>query len=133
MTLEFTLSTEDEIWDAATAERPFRLTKTDSKIPEFLMSRLELLGKGEKFSWTLSPELAFGKVNKDLKIELDLLKVPEKMKSLEVGDYCEFVGPDKKLRPFKIVLKDSEKILLDGNSPLAGQIIFFEGCVLDKR
>jgi FKBP-type peptidyl-prolyl cis-trans isomerase SlyD len=128
--IAFELSTVDEIVDGATQDRPLRVFKEKRDIPDFLKERIWSLKPGSEFRFELEPELCFGKVNQDLKIEIEVPKMPERFRSLNEGDILEMKGPDKKLRPFRIIQKSASHIVVDGNHPLAGQRLSFEGLIV---
>ncbi len=132
ITIEFQLSTEDELIDAAPSESPFVIKNGQHSMPDFLLDRLLVLNAGQVFYFEIDPELGFGKINKDLVIEMSKEKVPDSIRSLTKGDIVEMKDPDKKLRKFRVIKSDENQIVLDGNNPLAGQKLYFEGRVVEK-
>ena len=81
---------------------------------------------GEKKTFTLNPKDAFGEHNPKLVLEVNRDQVPEKTK---VGD--QLVSSDGET----ILVKEisGQKVIIDGNHPLAGKELIVELELLNKQ
>ncbi|MGQ9863149.1 MAG: FKBP-type peptidyl-prolyl cis-trans isomerase [Bacteroidia bacterium] len=84
---------------------------------------------GEKKTFTLSPEKAFGAYNQEWVIELPKSILPAGM-SPQVGQTLYLEGPEGQTIPAFVVGIKTETLIVDANHPLAGQTLTFEVEVL---
>lgn len=100
----------------------------------FKAIELELEGKsvGELFKVSLSAQDAFGEYNEDLVMIDSLSNLPE---NLEVGMHIEGYenGDENTMILYRVIEIKDDRALLDGNHPLAGLNLIFEGSVKDIR
>lgn len=100
--------------------------------------QLKGLKPGTGFTFTLPPEMAYGRSRTDLVYELsiDLFKnaageVDSKL--LQKGQYLTFTNADGKANHAKVISFDEQKVKVDANHALAGKTLFFAGAVLNVR
>ncbi len=86
--------------------------------------------QGERRSFTLSPERAFGRRNPKAVIEVDREEFPE---DVAPGDRFEAEADDGHPVLLQVLDVTPEAVILDGNHPLAGQRLRFDLEVLELR
>ncbi|WP_299002697.1 FKBP-type peptidyl-prolyl cis-trans isomerase [uncultured Shewanella sp.] len=117
--------------DGSTAEstrasgKPVRFNLGDESLSPAFESEIKGLKQGDKHSFTLQPEDAFGVSNPDAIHHMDKTRFPADL-SLEPGVIVSFAGPGGSEIPgiVREVLGDS--VTVDLNHPLAGQVLTFE-------
>ncbi len=130
--LQFSLENDDEVFDGAPMEKPLELKLGSGKLSapiEKLLSSVEI---GDEFDFNLDSNLAFGEKVNDLAFNISRVKLPEKLKNIEVGMYFDTLGPDKLLHRFRVIEATEFRVSIDGNHPLAGQALRFHGKILAK-
>lgn len=86
---------------------------------------------GESFRVKLQPEDAFGDYDEELVLLEDLEQFPE---NIEVGMAFERVGDEgEEDMVFRITDIQEGKVVVDGNHPLAGMALIFDGTVAEVR
>lgn len=120
---------------------------TDNKPLKFLCGSMQLLPKfeenlegfttGDAFSFTLSPNEAYGEINKDAVVSLskDIFVVDGVLREdlLQIGNTVPMRDNNGTPLNGRIVKIDAEKVTIDFNEPLAGKSLFFEGKILDIK
>ena len=91
-----------------------------------------LMGKnsGDKFTFNLSPEQAYGERNPKAVQSVPLSQVPE---GIEVGDRLTLQTPEGQVIPLLVSDKDEESVTLDMNHELAGEHLTFDVEIIDVR
>lgn len=85
---------------------------------------------GEPFSVTLSPDEAFGEYDPSLVITEALSNLPVKVSvGMELDGYFDEDSDD--IAIYTVTEINGDRATLDGNHPLAGMDLIFEGTVLD--
>ncbi len=86
---------------------------------------------GESFQVKLLPEDAFGEYDEELVLIEDVSQFPE---NIEVGMSFERVGDDgEEDLVYRITDIAEGKVVVDGNHPLAGVALIFDGSVAEVR
>jgi FKBP-type peptidyl-prolyl cis-trans isomerase SlyD len=130
VTIEYVLSTEDEILESTEKTGSLTFTVGDGSLHPAIESALLGLRTDEAFSRHIDASLAFGAFDDQLRFRLSRRRLPPALVAATVGVAFEAPGPDGKLRLFRIVEASEESVLIDGNHPLAGETLHFEGKVL---
>ena len=85
---------------------------------------------GDTFKVALSPDQAFGAYDSELVVTEDVSELPEGLHvGMEIDGYMEDDSDDVIIYTVKEI--NGKKAMLDGNHPLAGMDLVFEGTVLD--
>lgn len=128
--LHYTLSTEDNLVDTTTGQAPLKVTIGQNQLHPAIEAQLLGLEEGAQFEKALDPSLAFGEYDPELKIQIAKKRLPEKWRTLETGMEFETLDHNKKKRMFRVLEANPAHIVIDGNSPLAGQVVYLEGQVV---
>lgn len=117
--------------------KPLKIIIGRGNILEHFEKKIQGLGKGDEFEFTLRSEESYGAYNDkaitefDKNVFLEDAGMDEEL--LVVGDYIPM--ETEAGLPFngKILEVSDDKVKMDFNHPLAGQDLFFKGQVLDVR
>lgn len=126
---------EKELMEKATVENPLTfITGMGFMLPAF-ESNLIGLQKGDKFSFSISSKDAYGDYNEEHVIELPkhMFEVDGKFDDTQVfeGNTLPMMDSDgNRLNGSVLEVKDNV-VIMDFNHPLAGEILNFEGEVLE--
>ncbi|EAR57113.1 putative peptidyl-prolyl cis-trans isomerase, FKBP-type [Photobacterium sp. SKA34] len=107
------------------AGKPAMFRMGDGSLTDNFEKCLLGLTIGEKGTFELSPEDAFGLPNPDNIHHLDLAKFGADAPA-EVGNIIAFAGPDGHDIPGLITAVVGDSVTVDFNHPLAGQAVTFE-------
>ncbi len=129
--LHYTLSTEDNIIDSTEGMEALSIVIGNGDVHAAIEKQLIGLSKSDKFSKVLDPSLAFGEYDPQLRIQIAKKKLPEKWKNLQRGMAFESLDHNKNLRVFRVMESTDAFIIIDGNHPLAGEIIYLDGSIVD--
>ena len=139
VSLTYDLTVEDdgnkELMERATKEHPLTFMFGMGMMLEAFENNLSGLVVGDKFSFTLTPEEAYGDYNEQNVVELPkhIFEVEGKFDSerIKEGETLPMMD-DKGNRMMGSVLEvQQEIILMDFNHPLAGETLHFDGEVID--
>lgn len=125
-------NTAGEVLDQADARDPFSYLHGSGQIVPGLESALEGLKAGDKKKVSVEPAEGYGEVNPELKLTVNLSQFPKGAK-LEVGMQFETQTPDGHGVVFTVEALEADKVKIDGNHPLAGQVLHFDVEVLKVR
>ena len=125
-------NSEGEVLDQADVKDPFTYLQGGSQIVPGLESALVGLKKGDKKKVTVSPKEGYGEVNPELKLTVSRTQFPPGAE-LEEGMQFETQTPDGQSVVFTIEEIVDDQISINGNHPLAGQILNFDVEVLNVR
>jgi len=126
---------EKELMERATKERPLTFMFGMGTMLDAFEKNVEGLSIGDKFSFILTPEEAYGDY-----IEQKVLELPKKLFEVDGKFDCEKVSEGQTLpmmdsrgnRIMGSVLEvQSEVVVMDFNHPLAGETLHFDGEVTD--
>jgi FKBP-type peptidyl-prolyl cis-trans isomerase SlyD len=132
VSITYTLTTDGQTIDTATAEEPLEYLHGAENIVPGLEAVLTGKRVGDKFNVTLQPEQAFGAYD-----EQDIEVVPHEdfgeVEGLEVGTPIMMIDEDG--YEFEATVRDitDEGVVLDFNPALAGKIVTYVGEVVDIR
>jgi FKBP-type peptidyl-prolyl cis-trans isomerase SlpA len=126
VTLHYRLATGEDVTLVSTLDSaPATLQLGCGELAPPLEACLEGLPVGERHTFLLEPEQAFGPHNPDLIQRLARKDLPEPGK-LEVMSMVEFVSPEGGRFAGLVRQLDEESALIDFNHPLAGRDVRFE-------
>ena len=129
VSIEYTLTLEDEtVVDSNVGAEPLTFIQGSHNIIPGLESALDGMKIGESKQVTVTPEDAYGTVNKDAASEIDKSQIPED--SLKVGAVLQGQNPEGKIIIARVVEIKEETVLLDYNHPLAGKTLNFDVKIL---
>ena len=125
-------NSEGEVLDRADQEAPFTYLHGAQQIVPGLETALEGLNVGDKKQVTVAPEDGYGELNEELKLTVSRTQFPADA-NLEPGMQFEAHTPDGQGVVFTVEALEGDKIKIDGNHPLAGQVLHFDVEVLSMR
>ncbi len=131
ITFHYTLRDKSgEVLDTSGSDSPISFLEGSGTIIEGLEESLKSLEVGEKKEVIVEAKRAYGERDESMvqEVERSLLPVEE----LSIGDQFR-AGEDNRAPIVKVVAINGEKVTLDANHPLAGQDLFFEVEVSEKR
>lgn len=119
----YTVDVKDEgTIDTTYDKEPLTVTfGSEQLIPE-MESAMIGLEAGEKHSFTLTPENAFGMPQEDSISQIPKTNI-ELRKDIQVGMYMDIADSQKNEYRGKIVAIDDDSITMDFNHPLAGKTL----------
>ncbi|MET1219567.1 MAG: FKBP-type peptidyl-prolyl cis-trans isomerase [Glaciecola sp.] len=130
--LHFDLKLEDGSAADSTRvnNKPAKMVMGDGSLTPNFEACLRGLSKGEKASFTLAANDAFGMPNPDNIYHVDRSKFAADME-LEVGMIMGFAQPDGSELPGIIRSVEGLSVTVDFNHPLAGQTVIFDVEIID--
>ncbi len=125
--MHFTIKLEDgSVADSTqTSGKPAKLVMGDGSLTDNFEKCLLGLTEGEKASFTLGPDDAFGQSNPDNIQHMDRSQFAGDI-PLEEGTIVAFAGPGGQEIPGVITEVSGESVTVDFNHPLAGQNVIFD-------
>ena len=95
----------------------------------------ELTGKqaGDHLAVTIYPEDAYGYANEELIVEWPREQLEQSQQALEVGARFKALGNEGESKLVSVVEIRDDVVVLDGNHPLAGQVLNFMIAIVDVR
>ncbi len=120
----------EELDSSAGAHAMLYLAGSGQILPA-LDRELQGMAVGDKKSITLPPKDGYGLVNQQLKMQVKLAQFP---KGTDVRPGLQFrINQEVGSPMFRVVNVLGEEVFIDGNHPLAGQILHFDVEVTEKR
>lgn len=100
--------------------------------------QLRGLKSGVGFTFTLPPEMAYGRPRTDMIYELPIAMFKNEQEQidpqlLQEGQFITLTSADGKASNAKILGYDDKTVKVDANHALAGKTLFFAGAVLNVR
>ncbi len=133
VTLAYTLTdAEGDVIDKADAADPFVYMHGAHQIVPGLESQLEGLKVGAKKKVTVGASEGYGEVDPELQMHVKRTQFPAEME-LEVGMQFEASGADGTDVLFTVLELVGDQVKIDGNHPLAGEILHFDVEVVSVR
>jgi FKBP-type peptidyl-prolyl cis-trans isomerase SlyD len=124
--LSYTLFDEqDEAVDRATESEPLTYIHGYAQIVPGLEKRLEGLHAGDKKTFVIPPEEAFGDHDEDALLAVDKADFPDSA-TVAAGDEFMAHGPDGEPIAMRVVEVQDDIFVVDTNHPLSGQHVRFE-------
>ncbi len=142
VSITYDLSVTDEnqqkvLVERAEAEEPMVFLFGHSGLPEEFENQLQGKNTGDAFSFSLTPEQAYGEYD-----EQALVEVPKQVfeidgqldaQMLEPGNFLPMADNEGNHLQAKVVEVRDEAVLMDFNHPLAGMVMHFDGRIQDVR
>ena len=138
LTYDLTVDNEDgskELMERASKEHPLTFMYGMGMMLDAFEKNLSDLRKGDKFSFTLTPEQAYGEFNEQNVVELpkQIFEVDGKFDSerIQEGETLPMMDNQGNRLMGSVLEVKSEVIVMDFNHPLAGETLHFDGEVID--
>ena len=142
VTITYDLSVTDEnqekvLVESAEADAPMVFLFGQSGLPEEFENQLDGKGAGDAFSFSLTPEQAYGDYDQQAVVSIPKQvfeidgKIDEEM--LQVGNFLPMADNEGNHMQAKVVEVGDEMVTMDFNHPLAGMVMHFDGKVVDVR
>ncbi len=119
-----------EVFDSSQGREPLDLTIGEGKIIPGFEQALLGMQTGDKKSFDLTPDQAFGERKDELVHVIQKEQIPSDIK-LEIGMQLALEGQQKEPIPAQVVDISESTVTLDTNHPLAGKDIIFEVDVVE--
>ncbi|MBC6989828.1 peptidylprolyl isomerase [Hymenobacter sp. BT491] len=142
VTITYDLSVTDEnnqkvLVESAEADSPMVFLFGQSGLPEEFEHQLDGKSDGDAFSFSLTPEQAYGDYDEQalVKIPKQVFEIDGQMdeEMLQVGNYLPMADNQGNHMQGKIVAIGSDEVQMDFNHPLAGMVMHFDGQVQSVR
>ena len=142
VTLTYDLSVTDDnqekvLVEQAESEEPMVFLFGHSGLPEEFERQLDGKNSGDAFSFSLTPDQAYGYYDPQAVVQIPKQvfeidgKVDDQM--LEIGNYLPMADNEGNHMQAKVVEVGEEMVTMDFNHPLAGMVMHFDGKVVDVR
>lgn len=133
VTLNFALSlTDGEVIDSTFEKAPASLDIGDGNLPEGFESYLMGLKPGDRETFKVPPEDAFGQANPSNRQSFKRSDFDADM-VIEPGLMVSFADARKTELPGVIYSVDADEVVVDFNHPLAGRELMFEVEIIDVQ
>lgn len=137
VSLHYVLNVEGNIADQSMPEKPLQFVFGHGYLlPEF-EKNIEGLSAGDKFEFTLTPEVGYGVTNPQMVIDVpkDAFIVNGQIESglLEVGNEIPMMTSDGHQLLGRVSEVGSDSVKMDFNHPMAGKTLDFTGEIVDVR
>ncbi|QKG55539.1 FKBP-type peptidyl-prolyl cis-trans isomerase [Hymenobacter sp. BRD128] len=142
VTLTYDLSVTDEnqqkvLVEQAEADEPMVFLFGQSGLPEEFEHQLDGKNPGDSFSFSLTPEQAYGDYDQQAVVEIpkQVFEIDSQLddQMLQVGNYLPMADNEGHHMQAKVVAIGDEQVTMDFNHPLAGMVMHFDGKVQDVR
>ena len=128
---------ERELMEQATVQQPLEFIFGTNSMLEAFEDQLRGLSQGDRFSFRLSPEEAYGDYDDTKIVELpkNIFEIDGKIDKevLFEGNTLPMMDSSGNRLMGSVVSVESESVTMDFNHPLAGEIMHFEGTVIGVR
>ncbi len=119
-----------EVVDASNRAQPIAFLEGSGAIIDGLEKALRAMGVGEERKVALAPEQAYGVRDESLVRTVDRATLP--VGELKVGDMFQ-TGEDRHAPIVRVLAIEGDRVRLDANHPMAGERLFFEVSVTERR
>lgn len=140
ITYDLHVTDEDQqrvLVESAEAEEPMVFLFGHSGLPEEFESQLQGKNAGDSFTFSLTPEQAYGDYDEQALVEIpkQVFEIDGKLdeQMLEPGNFLPMADNEGNQMQAKVVEIRDELVLMDFNHPLAGMVMHFDGKVQDVR
>ncbi len=142
VTLTYDLSVTDEnqqkvLVEQAEADEPMVFLFGHSGLPEEFENQLDGKSVGDAFSFSLTPEQAYGDYDQQAVVEIpkQVFEIDGQLddQMLQVGNYLPMADNEGNHMQAKVVEIGDEQITMDFNHPLAGMVMHFDGKIQEVR
>jgi len=133
VTFHYTLTNSNgEELDSSAGRDPMKYLHGASNIVPGLEKEMEGKSSGDKLKVEVQPEEGYGQVNPQL-----IQKVPhsafEGVPEIKPGMQFQAQGPDGETQHITVKEVTGDEVIVDGNHPLAGQVLHFDVTIEDVR
>mgnify|MGYP000874227790 FL=1 len=133
VSIHYTLTNEQgEKLDSSEGQDPLSYLHGASNIIPGLENALVGKTTGEKVSVTVQPEDAYGEINPEM-IQIVPREAFEGIDDIQAGMQFQASGPDGQTQVVTIKAVGEEGVTVDGNHPLAGQVLNFDVSIEEVR
>lgn len=119
------------VLDSSDGQAPMLFLVGAGQIIPGLESRMESLSVGDKKTIMVPAMEAYGEVNTALQITVNKSQFPPEA-NLKEGDQFK-INEEPGAPVFKVVKIEGEEVSIDGNHPMAGQDLYFDIELTEKR
>lgn len=123
---------EGRILEARSPENPIQVLVGHGQILNALEKKIIGESEGFKGDFHFVAKEAHGEYKKELLVEMDKEKFPEDVE-VKKGMKFESQGPNGEVVPLHVVDVQGDRVLIDGNHPLAGEDLTFDVNILEVR
>ncbi|WP_300673537.1 peptidylprolyl isomerase [Desulfoluna sp.] len=116
---------DGEVFDSSEGRAPLEIQMGAGQLIPGFEAALMDLSVGDKKTFTLAPEEAYGERSDEHSMDFPAADVPPEMNP-EVGQSIALSTPEGQQIPALITHVDDEKVTVDLNHPLAGKTLTFE-------
>ena len=142
VTITYDLSVTDEnqekvLVESAEAEEPMVFLFGHSGLPEEFENQLQGKNTGDTFTFSLTPEQAYGEYDEQALVEIpkQVFEIDGKLdlQMLELGNFLPMADNEGNHMQAKVISIGDTAVQMDFNHPLAGMVMHFTGQVADVR
>lgn len=126
-------NSKGEELDRADKADPFTYLHGASQIVPGLENALEKLKEGDKKQVTVSPKEGYGEVDPNLRLSIERSVFPAEMPLKPGIQFEASLGEDGGEAVFTIQAVEGDRVVVDGNHPLAGETLHFDVEVVSVR
>lgn len=119
-----------EVVDSSPREHPVVFLEGSGAIIDGLEKALRGMPVGAMRKVALAPEQAYGERDESLVRSVDRAALP--VDEVKLGDMFQ-TGPDRHAPVVRVVGIEGDRVKLDANHPMAGQRLFFDVELTDRR
>ena len=133
VTLHFSLSLKNgDLVDSTFDKQPAKFEFGDGQLPDGFQSYLVGMSAGETNEWQVPPEKSFGMPNPN---NLQVMKRTDFSADMELAEglVVSFADANKSELPGVVKSFDEDKVTIDFNHPLAGEILSFKVEIIDVQ
>lgn len=116
---------DGSVFDSSINSNPLEFTIGDGSIIPGFEEAVIGLEEGQKKSFTVKPEDAYGPYYNERVIVINKSQLPPDLDP-QIGDRLQGQQPDGSVVLFSVINRNGDEITLDGNHPLAGKNLNFE-------
>ena len=116
---------DGSVFDSSINSNPLEFTIGDGSIIPGFENAVIGLEEGQKKSFTVKPEDAYGPYYNERVIVINKSQLPPDLDP-QIGDKLQGQQPDGSVVLFSVIDRNEDEITLDGNHPLAGKNLNFE-------
>ena len=128
---------EGEIVEETPEEKPLEFIFGTGRMLQMFEEKLEGLKAGDNFSFKLTSDEAYGDVNPEAKVEIpkNIFEVDGKIDEelIKVGNMVPMQDAQGNRLNGIVLDVNDENVTMDFNHPLAGDVLYFAGSVLEVR
>lgn len=130
--IEYTLrDDEGEIIDSSEGDSPLEVLVGQGQLIPGLEKALMGLEAGKELKISVNPEEAYGDYNPELEVVVPMSQIKTD-DEIEEGVHFQVETPDGTLI-YEVQKIEGDKVTMNGNHPLAGQVLHFEVKVVSVR